>query len=466
MPRKYLQFQGDRVFYSNADGDADGKWQEFKDPNIKGIFNVAQTFGDNPILQDSNFPPNDANAIVGSTMFSSSEFTQYFIGQPIGVPIVTPAPPTPTPIIISNEAQIILNKFDNGDYLIPSGVNSGIELVRNGSVTSELFVSTFNNLLNTKLITDRTIEVIPPVIQPIQLSQDNFLPNGNVRVIRMTGIEANDYELADGVALENLQSFLDSTVFRLLTQAELDFIPPEPTPEPTPEPIKTYTVNTYRLNEFGGVYNEIVYNIDGNQLLDLESKYLVTLSGSPTPSDQEVFDFYNYVDTTTDETMVSQSIGAFSLENGQVKGSILYIAENSFNSYYYNKTVYSIIQIKDQSDRILKLKVNNLNFTENQRDETINIDEGVGNEISAVKIEFYVSKNPDGTLPLSGKKVEEEVAKEVGLPPCPIGQHRNFNGKCVNDGGEDIGGSTSLLGKVMGVTALLGTLALLGSKRR
>ena len=143
MPRKYLQFQGDRVFYSNADGDADGKWQEFKDPNIKGIFNVAQTFGDNPILQDSNFPPNDANAIVGSTMFSSSEFTQYFIGQPIGVPVVTP---TPTPIIISNEAQIILNKFDNGDYLIPSGVNSGIELVRNGSVTSELFVSTFNNL--------------------------------------------------------------------------------------------------------------------------------------------------------------------------------------------------------------------------------------------------------------------------------------------------------------------------------
>lgn len=472
--RKYLVYEG-RTFYSDEKGntfpqatgitgvlpDGTKTFGGFIESDIAGVNNVASSLNDQVKLVNSNLPNITSNEFLGQYMFTPTETTQYYIGK--GFEIVQPEP---TPIIISNEAQIILNKFDNGDYIVSEGINSGIELLRDGSVTSEVFVSSFNNLLKNKSIIDRTIEVIPPVIQPIQLSQDNFLPNGNVRIIRMTGIEANDYELTDGVALENLQSFLDSTVFRLLTQAELDFIPPEPIPEPTPEPIKTYTVNTYRLNEFGGVYNEIVYNVDGNQLQDLESKYLTSLSGSPTPSDQEVFDFYNYVDTTTDETMVSQSIGPFSLENGQVKGSILYIAENSFNSYYYNKTLYSIIQIKDQSDLILKRKLNNLNFTENQRDETINISEGVGNEISAVKIEFYVSKNSDGTLPLSLVKVEEEVAKEVNLPPCPIGQHRDFNGKCVNDGGKDIGGSTSLLGKVMGITALLGTLALLGSKRR
>ena len=472
--RKYLVYEG-RTFYSDEKGntfpqatgitgvlpDGTKTFGGFIESDIAGVNNVASSLNDQVKLVNSNLPNITSNEFLGQYMFTPTETTQYYIGK--GFEIVQPEP---TPIIISNEAQIILNKFNNGDYIVSEGINSGIELLRDGSVTSEVFVSSFNNLLKNKSIIDRTIEVIPPVIQPIQLSQDNFLPNGNVRIIRMTGIEANDYELTDGVALENLQSFLDSTVFRLLTQAELDFIPPEPIPEPTPEPIKTYTVNTYRLNEFGGVYNEIVYNVDGNQLQDLESKYLTSLSGSPTPSDQEVFDFYNYVDTTTDETMVSQSIGPFSLENGQVKGSILYIAENSFNSYYYNKTLYSIIQIKDQSDLILKRKLNNLNFTENQRDETINISEGVGNEISAVKIEFYVSKNSDGTLPLSLVKVEEEVAKEVNLPPCPIGQHRDFNGKCVNDGGKDIGGSTSLLGKVMGITALLGTLALLGSKRR
>jgi hypothetical protein len=76
-------------------------------------------------------------------------------------------------------------------------------------------------LLQDGIIVDKTI-----VIPPIQLNPDNFLPNGNVRVIRVTGILANDYEVTDGVALANLQSYLDSGVFRLLTQAELDYVAP------------------------------------------------------------------------------------------------------------------------------------------------------------------------------------------------------------------------------------------------
>ena len=362
MARKYLQFQGDRVFYSNAQGDPDGNWQEWQDPTgkIKGIFNVAQYFKDNPILQDSNFPPSSANNLVGKTLFSSSEFTQYFIGQPIGVPVVTP---TPTPIIISDQAQIILNKFNNGDYLIPNGVNAGIELVKNGSVTSELFVSTFNNLLSTGLITDKTIIVTPPVVTPPVIE-------------------------------------------------------------------KTWCIDVYQINQFGGVYSTHYEDVKREALLIWEASTLVKECGSPIPSDQEVQDFYNFVDTTIDENMVSQSIGAFTLKDGKVTGKIIYIAESSFNSYYYNKPVTSIVQIKDQAGSTIKLKTNNLNFTETQRDETITINEGVG-DVNAVKIEFLVWKSLTEPIPFTLKKDDEIVAQEIGLKPCPIGQHRNFNNKCL-----------------------------------
>jgi hypothetical protein len=190
----------------------------------------------------------------------------------------------------------------------------------------------------------------------------------------------------------------------------------------------------------------------------------VVLSDKPRPTDDEVRDYYNFVDTSINENMVSQSIGAFTLKDGKVTGKIIYIAESAFNSYYYNKPVTSIVQIKDQAGSTIKLKTNNLNFTETQRDETITINEGVG-DLNAVKIEFYVWKNVNEPIPFALQKVDEIVAEEIGLDPCPIGQHRNFNNKCVADD-QPVSGTTSLLGKFMGVTALIGTLALLGSKGR
>jgi hypothetical protein len=125
------------------------------------------------------------------------------------------------PVIISAEVQIILNKFTNNDYTYPTWFNFNIDSVKKGSITSNEFLNSFNSLLQNGTIVDKTI-----VIPPIQLNPDNFLPNGNVRVIRVTGILANDYEVTDGVALANLQSYLDSGVFRLLTQAELDYVAP------------------------------------------------------------------------------------------------------------------------------------------------------------------------------------------------------------------------------------------------
>jgi hypothetical protein len=72
------------------------------------------------------------------------------------------------------------------------------------------------------------------------------------------------------------------------------------------------------------VYNEIIYGIDGNRLLQLEAEFLVTLVGSPTPSDQEVKDFYNYIDidTSVKSTMVEQRFLEFKIIDGYVQGKI------------------------------------------------------------------------------------------------------------------------------------------------
>jgi hypothetical protein len=137
-------------------------------------------------------------------------------------------------------------------------------------------------------------------------------------------------------------------------------------------------------------------------------------------------------DTSRSSNMVSQSIGAFTLKNGKVTGDIIYVAEKSFNPYYYNKLLTSIVQIKDPSGFTITIKPNDLNFTATERDERISINESVG-DINAVKIEFMVWKSfQDSTPPFSEKK-EIEIIVPNGLEPCPIGQHRDFNGNCVLD---------------------------------
>ena len=324
--------------------------------------------------------------------------------------------------------------------------------------------------------------IVPPVVEPpIQLSADNFLPNGNVRVIRVTGIIANDYEVTDGVALANLQGYLDSGVFRLLTQSELDYVvPPVVVPPVVVPPVvvpKEYDVNTYRINQFGGVYNEIIYGIDGNRLLQLEAEFLVTLVGSPTPSDQEVKDFYNYIDidTSVKPTMVEQRFLAFKLKDGYVQGKINHVATQFFTDYWRSKTIYSIIKIEDSNGNPILLgnepkqtqKVNELKF--NQDDfEQININEYVG-DIPAITITAYVwdkinvNSSPQA---FSGVKTLDVVKDDTGGLTCPTGYHLGLNGKCIPDGGTETGGATSIIGKALGFTALLGTLALLGAKRR
>ena len=143
--------------------------------------------------------------------------------------------------------------------------------------------------------------------------------------------------------------------------------------------------------------------------------------------------------------------------------------------YWKDKIIYAHFAVRDQAgNNILignepkqAIKVNELKFLLDNI-ETISYKEDIGN-IQAVTLEVYVwditqeqslVKDPSA---FSYPK-ELEVIVDDGL--CPTGYHRGFNGKCIEDGGKEKDVGTSLLGKVMGVTALLGTLALLGSKRR
>ena len=358
-------------------------------------------------------------------------------------------------ISISGEAQLILNKFDNGDYIIPNGVNSGIELVRDGTVTSELFISTFNNLLNTGIITDRTVTPTPVVIP------DGFhqMPDGSIMadsdmynfiiesdgLVRMFRIGATQYTEIK-VQPENVTSYIDRNISRLLTEAERAI--PYPRPEPTPEP--TFCVNVYSIRDSGSVYSISYPEITAAKVAELQqTQYVVFCNAATVPTEKQVQDFYGFtpvppqVDTTINSTMVSQSVGSFILKDGRITGEILYIANQSFNPFYYNKQITSIIQIKSKSGVVLNRKINNLNFTETQRDERITINESAGN-FKELLIDFFVWDSPISGIMFSETK-QIQIVDETDVAPtdpfdpqppvttCPAGYHKDFSGKCVAD---------------------------------
>ena len=424
MARKYLQFQGNRVFYSNEAGDVGG-WNEASNmiPPLSGIQEVSKFFGDKPILQSNNYSYSSSNALIGLVMFSSSERTQYFIGEPLTTPIV----------IINSETQIILNKFDKGDYIIPSGINSGIELVKNGSVTNDQFLAAFNNLLQTGIIIDKTKTIVTP-----EPTYDFIIEaDGKVRMFRIGAAQYTEIK----VTPDNVQSYIDRGVSRLLTAAERAI----PYPRPEPEPEEKFCVNAYNIRDSGSVYAVSYVAVTAAKVTELKlTQFVLSCEATNLPTEKEVQDFYGFIppppeiDTTINSSMVSQSIGAFILKDGRVKGEILYIANQSFNSFYYGKNLTSLVQIKSKSGVVIGIKPNTLNFTQTQRYERIQIDESAGN-FKELIIDFFVWDSALSQIMFSETKqiqVVEELPPTDPLDPkppttCEIGFHKDFSGKCV-----------------------------------
>ena len=278
----------------------------------------------------------------------------------------------------------------------------------------------------------------------------NFIiePDGKVRMIRLTGIPSTEYEIK--VLPDSVESFIDRGVARLLTAAERDLPPlePEPTPTPTPEP--TFCVNVYSIRDSGSVYSTSYPEITAAKVAELEqTQFVLSCSATTVPTEKQVQDFYGFtpvppqVDTTINSTMISQSVGAFILKDGRITGQVLYIANQSFNPFYYNKQITSLIQIKSKSGVVIAIKSNNLNFTETERDETITIDESAGN-FKELLIDFFVWDSPLSQIIFSETK-QIQIVDETDVDPvdpfdpqppvttCPAGYHKDFSGKCVAD---------------------------------
>ena len=88
----------------------------------------------------------------------------------------------------------------------------------------------------------------------------------------------------------------------------------------------TYCVNVYTLDSGGNVlsnhYDSI--NVTKFEQLKNEGKYIFLCEDGIIPTEQQVRDFYGYIapveDSSINSTMVSQSVGAFILKDGRLKG--------------------------------------------------------------------------------------------------------------------------------------------------
>ena len=91
--------------------------------------------------------------------------------------------------------------------------------------------------------------------------------------------------------------------------------------------------------------------------------------------------------------MIRQELLNFTITNNRIKGSIKFIATNSFNPYYYNKEITNYLQLIS-NDKIILIKTNRLRFTETERDEVINFDEYAFN-LDSINAESYARNNAD-----------------------------------------------------------------------
>jgi len=277
--------------------------------------------------------------------------------------------------------------------------------------------------------------VVPPVIVPpvIVLSaevqailtkfdnNDYTFPSwfsSNIEFVKNGSITSNEFLNVFNNLLEN-QTIIDKTI------------------------VITYCVNVYTLDSGGNVlsdhYDKI--NLSKFQQLTNEGKYVFLCEDGIIPTEQQVRNFYGYTapveDSSINSMMVSQSVGAFILKDGRLKGEILYIANTAFNPFYYGKNLTSLVQIKSKTGVPIAVKPNNLNFTNTERDERIQIDEAVGN-FKELIVDFFVWKSTTDLRAFSADK-QIQVVEELPPPdepdfkPCPIGYHKDFSGQCVPD---------------------------------
>ena len=253
--------------------------------------------------------------------------------------------------------HVVIKNEDTGKTFIELDPNAnttsqliqGLESGTNYKVYIMVINAIGNSFEQSKMFT--TLGSTTPVVIPdgfhqmpdgsIMADSDmyNFIieSDGLVRMFRIGAVEYTEIKAQP----ESVQDFIDRGISRLLTAAERAIPYPRLEPEPEPEPDPTFCVNAYNIRESGSVYATSYLAVTAAKVAELKLTQFVLSCDSPTlPTNKEVQDFYGFtplppvVDTTINSTMVSQSIGAFILKDGIVKGEILYIANQAGQCYH------------------------------------------------------------------------------------------------------------------------------------
>ena len=477
--RKYLVYAG-RTFYSDENGNtfpfavgSQGILQDgtktfggFIESNIAGVNNVANSLNDQVRLINPDLPNTTANQFLGKYMFTPNESTEYYIGKAPEISQPTPEPqpePEPEPIPAGFHKMPDGSIMKDSDmYILES--DGKVRLVRLGAVEyTEIRVNPDSvlDLVNrgiARLLTQEE-RTKPPVflsneVQQILLKFENndyTFPswfNDNIDSVKIGTINSTQFLNSFNSLLEN-KIIVDTTIIIE----------------------EKFCVNVYSVNQDGSISSTNYPEITADQRIELEkNQFVVSCDATTLPTQKQIQDFYNYtppapdIDYSINSSMVSQSIGAFILKDGRIKGEVLYIANESFNPYYYNKNITSFIQVKSKTGTVVTIKQNNLNFTETQRDERIIINEGSGN-FKELIIDFFVWDSVVNQTVFSETKeiqIVEEMPPDPDEPdkfkPCPQGFHKDFSGKCVPNDPAGAAPRDKLIDTLKGF--LFGTVAL------
>jgi len=125
------------------------------------------------------------------------------------------------------------------------------------------------------------------------------------------------------------------------------------------------------------------------------------------------------INDSINTNMVTQQVINFNIVNGRAIGSIRFMATENFNSYWFGKNIFSIVQFKTPNGvNILPyVKQNNLRFTETERDEVINFDEDMKGNTRAT-IESFVWEWIDKPTGAFSNKYTIEISEKE--PPKPL----------------------------------------------
>jgi len=141
----------------------------------------------------------------------------------------------------------------------------------------------------------------------------------------------------------------------------------------------------------------------------------------PTPQPVTFTPIPEPINESITDNMVTQQIDYFTIENGRAIGQITFTATQNFNPFWYNKTITNLIQFKDRNgvNILPTVKQNNLRFTETERTETIQYNEGMNDNIYS-KVSSFVWTS--ATLPTAfSKQSEFEIREKEPVKPIASG---------------------------------------------